>query len=441
MTVFKIHEFEIIRREYFPDGNYDLSVVHGESQFRCSLLVRSSQRIYKPCHADYIAGNVSRISVSVHGVGVTPAVCEGVACFDNRMFLGIVLFALEEPVPVGVVSFVDAGKDTVSRRTSVSIPSEPSPAQPTSESHSVTSDILSHFFSDIASTKQLIDTYKRWSIRCGPLRYFHESWLHIVSWTDTSATILAMLTWCWFCLDTNTALPLLLFLLPFGSIYCLLLIRCGVLPMQVVGTNSLFDSHDVETNLQFNNHVMSVWCDLYDNFYSELPRLPYTLRLRLSIRLILGFLSLLIAALLVPPKWLFLMLGTVPLLWTCPLVRETVVTKIVPKSKSTMHTITLDVYENQRWWLGNWSDKGLAIGTAPIYAWSDITGKVSMNKSDIRLPPGYMWSDLWHVDERGWTYAINFESDDWFHTDQRSSDFVRKRRWIRTASISPNFIS
>jgi hypothetical protein len=56
----------------------------------------------------------------------------------------------------------------------------------------------------------------------------------------------------------------------------------------------------------------------------------------------------------------------------------------------------------------------------------------------LQPPSGTQWSDLWHVDSSGWMYAINFTPSDvdngWFHHDQRSSDFVRRRRWIRTAT-------
>ncbi|KAF4659140.1 hypothetical protein FOL47_007710 [Perkinsus chesapeaki] len=107
--------------------------------------------------------------------------------------------------------------------------------------------------------------------------------------------------------------------------------------------------------------------------------------------------------------------------------------------------ITVEVYENQRWWVGKWSDNLLAVER---YAWSDEAGTSRRTKEDVHLPPPvgdniWQWSSLWRVDARpethetdadGWTYARDFGSGQWSAT-RGMGDFVRRRRWTRTARL------
>jgi len=337
--------------------------------------------------------------------------------------------------PICVLRFSVTGDVSDSRRSSGSIPSEPAVGHTSTETTSVTSDILAHFFSDITSTKQLIETYKRWAIRCGPLRFVRDSFANILLWTDPHTTCLVLTLWIWICMDPQTASVFVAPLLSVGLLYCILLVRTGALHVRVLGSPSDgggFYSEDVETNLKFNNHTMTMWCDMYDRCKSyNLNILSQILVSRVSRYHVSAVVCGWIGLYIVPVNLVLTALVLVPLLATCPIIRsrKTTMTALL---KPQPHSVLHEVYENQRWWLGNWSDKGLAIGTAPIHPWSDVTGKVLKNKSDIPLPTGFEWQDLWHVDDTGWMYAINFETE-WFHSDQRSSDFVRKRRWIRTA--------
>jgi len=76
---------------------------------------------------------------------------------------------------------------------------------------------------------------------------------------------------------------------------------------------------------------------------------------------------------------------------------------------------TYRVYENQRIWLGKWSEH-----TAPGERdnWSDVNGN-TMNKEDVQLEEGWIWEDLWHV-EIEWEYAIDFTSK--FHNKNELLD-------------------
>lgn len=107
------------------------------------------------------------------------------------------------------------------------------------------------------------------------------------------------------------------------------------------------------------------------------------------------------------------------------------------ESSKGHNSITVEVYENQRWWVGKWSDNLLAVER---YAWSDETGMSGealpflgpepwagtsrRTKEDVHLPPPvsdgvWQWSSLWRVDARpethetdpdGWIYARDFAS-------------------------------
>ena len=380
-----------------------------------------------------------RITLHIHKDDGESNIGSAMIRLEDPGLYGIGLYTDDvEPKLVGVLRVSVMTDVSESRRPSGSIPSEPDAGNVTVGHSSVTADILSHFFSDISSAKQLIETYKKWAIRCGPLRFLFETFTNIGQWKDPHATILLLVLWIWVCCEPQIAL---VYLLPLGSVsslYYLLLHRTGALQLQIVGSaNDLgFVAEDVEANLKFNNRMMSVWCDMYDACKSmnlhTLIRVLHQVSIYWVCVSILGL--ILLYAL---PTYVSLIVAVgFPLLITSPAFRsrKAVVSSLLKQSTHHPQTLVFEVYENQRWWLGNWSDKGLAIGTAQIFPWSDFTGKVAKNKSEISLPPGFEWHDLWHVDERGWMYAINFETE-WFHADQRTSDFVRRRRWIRTAHV------
>jgi hypothetical protein len=95
------------------------------------------------------------------------------------------------------------------------------------------------------------------------------------------------------------------------------------------------------------------------------------------------------------------------------------------------------VYEQQRWWLGKWSEKLLGKESVP---WMDARSGISENtpRESYTLPSqtGYKWTGPWQVetgpmtDNDGWQYAKDFSQKFW--TPKKDiRDFVRRRKWAR----------
>ena len=95
------------------------------------------------------------------------------------------------------------------------------------------------------------------------------------------------------------------------------------------------------------------------------------------------------------------------------------------------------VYEQQRWWLGKWSDKLLGKESVP---WLDARSGIFQNtpRDTYTLPQqnGYKWVGPWQVDtgpmtdNDGWQYARDFGQKFW--TPRKDiRDFVRRRKWCR----------
>jgi len=90
------------------------------------------------------------------------------------------------------------------------------------------------------------------------------------------------------------------------------------------------------------------------------------------------------------------------------------------------------VFENQRYLvLVGWKT---TILPTDYPAWSDVSGK-RRDKEAVVLPSmDWNWVGGWAVEKPqgsrdGWLYGKDYASAD--HVDQRSTDFVRRRRWIR----------
>ena len=263
---------------------------------------------------------------------------------------------------------------------------------------------------------------------------FHE-------WSSPSLNLLSMVTWTWICLYPVFALFFLIPCIVLGSIYYSLLIKNGVVQLAVPGDPGHahpFILEDVNANLWFNNIMMSTWCNMYDKIETTgivcSVKKAFPTNIVYRILLLGAWLSLWI----LPINIFLLLCGVVPLLITCPLIDRTETSITANRSTAGPSTptfvATVEVFENQRWWLGNWSDKGLSIGIAVIHPWSDHTGAIARSKAEIQLPQSTTrWTDLWHVDGE-WMYATNFSPSEHFHSEQRASDFVRRRRWIRNAA-------
>lgn len=96
------------------------------------------------------------------------------------------------------------------------------------------------------------------------------------------------------------------------------------------------------------------------------------------------------------------------------------------------------VFENQRWWLGKWSDR---LINNEAHSWASTPKNSTAQytpKDSFTLPISdddkhqWKWDGPWQLDgsEDGWTYATDFRQPK-FHTKQEITDFVRRRRWHR----------
>jgi hypothetical protein len=95
-------------------------------------------------------------------------------------------------------------------------------------------------------------------------------------------------------------------------------------------------------------------------------------------------------------------------------------------------------YENQRWWLSNWTG---ALLPGERNNWSDMNGDLNLPKETFKIPGiDWEWEDIWYVDKHlefqdddGWSYGVDFASP--FHKHQGLFDVVRKRKWVRVCKM------
>jgi hypothetical protein len=283
-------------------------------------------------------------------------------------------------------------------------------------------DLIGHFFSDLGSTRHLIETHRRWLLMCGPLRFIHRELSDIVTWTRIDATLLFMLLWAWFCMSPSSFLAVMFPSAIVGTWYV------RVLMNNVVFVLERPPLEDLNENLSFNEDCMNSWCKTYEKVAT----------LNLVGWLDRGWIVIVILSIgfcVIPINLLALCLVNGLILCRLPLSDNVCILASIPSVLNNDKVMTFEVYENQRWWLGNWSDKGLSIGTGTIHPWSDKSGHASLNKTSITLPSQeWDWDGLWQVDRQGWLYAINFvEDESAYHSSQKPSDFIRRRRWIRNA--------
>lgn len=89
------------------------------------------------------------------------------------------------------------------------------------------------------------------------------------------------------------------------------------------------------------------------------------------------------------------------------------------------------IFENQRWWLGKWSDKLIGNESHP---WTDGEGN-AVNKESFVPLSGCEWSAKWSIDNpegdpEGWSYGREFATGT-LNVKRELADFVRTRRWVR----------
>jgi hypothetical protein len=125
---------------------------------------------------------------------------------------------------------------------------------------SLPSDLLAQFFTDVSSTKQLIETYRFWLVRCGPIRVAHETITDLVSWKNVDATCLMIVIVVGVTFYPNVLLPLLFLLTLIGIPYLYLLSKTAAI------THRLPPTEDFNANLNFNHWFMGTWCSAYDRF-------------------------------------------------------------------------------------------------------------------------------------------------------------------------------
>jgi hypothetical protein len=290
-------------------------------------------------------------------------------------------------------------------------------------------DVVGLFLSDVGSTKALLDTCNRWILRCGVLRRSGFFLRELIGWDYPALSALVTVISMWILSDPGWRVPLAIPIFGTGMLYAVMLLNGGYICPTSTPAGS-----EIRSNVTFNFAVMNAWCDMYESCmarmssdHSEVFRYVMLVSCGVSV-----------ALLVIPPSVLLRLLVLLIMLYKCPLVVNLLTARRRPRSEVDRDTQRreLEVYENQRWWLGNWVDKGLSLGGDPIFPWSDISGHKEATKSDCVIPdPTWTWDGLWQVDEKGWEYSSNFGGQ--FHPTQKPSDFVRRRRWFRACSIKP----
>lgn len=283
-------------------------------------------------------------------------------------------------------------------------------------------EILGHFLSDFSATRQTLDTYRRWSIRCGPIRVLYEYIEEILEWSNPEMNVLCMLLIWIFCMNPSVviafSIPAVLALI----LYSRVLFKCGIL------NSHKLRMEDIGLNLEYNRRALNTWCHLYDS-------LSIISATDLLEKLVL-FAVIALFSLLTPLEYYIPIVANAFIISRLPELRNAHRSNLKSLAESALtETLSYEIYENQRWWVGSWTDKGLTIGTTQIFPWSDASGN-QVWKSSFKCPDeSWHWEGLWHPDERGWEYATNFDDTSMpFHPEQLPSDFVRRRRWVRYCS-------
>ena len=289
-----------------------------------------------------------------------------------------------------------------------------------------TMELLSGILSEIGSTKQLLDVYKDWLVKSGPIRLALEAIRLVLSWERVDSTVLSfmLLSLMMYVSESLASLGFVLSLIGFQ--YLRLLVRFGIASPPKPG------SVDIQENMKFNNFAMRSWCELHDYLLS-IPDVE------LSEMLIYFAMPSILVTFLIPIRFLVLSCTSFYLLLQ---LRRKLTTEAQKQHRSVQtltgkSSHTFEVYENQRWWLTGWSDHILSLSLHDVYPWSDATGIHSFSKATIDLPSQeWSWEGPWHIDDNGWMYAGNFSPHELrYHARVSSLDFVRRRRWIRHASI------
>lgn len=284
---------------------------------------------------------------------------------------------------------------------------------------------------DVGASRQLLDTCTEWARKSGVFRICREKLTCVATWEDPCASGVLLLIWNWLLLSPDIRIPFFLIVVVVGFWYTSLLVASGVLG----GSQWKATIEDVRSNIAFNQECMNSWCKTYDEYIMRPCDHAFPLRI------VYYCVGVYIWSLILPVRWLLMIAGDLVLCYHCPILNNyslatrfyllLIPSPITSHPTSGQRQETHTVYENQRWWLGNWSDKGLSIGMETIHPWSDASGHKKLNRQEITLPCDNEWAGPWQAE--GWMYAINFSSDE-FHPHQNVSDFVRRRKWTRACT-------
>jgi hypothetical protein len=282
-------------------------------------------------------------------------------------------------------------------------------------------EFLSNILSGMGSTKQVIDVYRDWLSRCGLARVLQEIFVSIYAWKRVDKPLLVMIAALLSAVNAGFFLPVSLVSISCGFPYAALLVKNGL----VQASERPLD--DVQANLKFNHVAMRAWCDAYDTIISSSA-------VRVFRAAALWIPPLVCITLVVPSAYLAVVFLWLFLGWNLRnrVHKATGVLKVTSGVLSAQQEVC-EVWENQRWWFGNWTSVGLSVGGSEIYPWSDSTGYRPISKTDVALPgPEWDWDGHWAADEVGWLYNVTFDDDQSsYHRSQSPLDFVRRRRWIR----------
>ena len=239
-----------------------------------------------------------------------------------------------------------------------------------------------------------------------------------------------MLCWSCICILLNVSVAGTAAVFAGGSWYCTLLNRANILGLR---TKAGTEFEDIAKNLAFNEFGMAQYCERYDMMMG--PVKSNTVLARRTLTFLLACIAVIYV---LPIRITLLVAGCIIPIRSFPFYSKgsgpSGVSLSPTRSPDTppVKRIVVEVFENQRWWLGGWSDKGLTIGTDLIFAWSDLSCRFERKKSEETPGLSWSWDGLWHVDSVGWMYSRNFTTDmSAYQAEQGPSHFVRRRRWIR----------
>lgn len=280
--------------------------------------------------------------------------------------------------------------------------------------------VIKIYVNDKAVGLNVTDSLQRFASSVTPVRRAIETTFDLFTWKTSY-------TRSWLFLVTS------MLFYPIGLIIAALTLLASSFETPITGLNFIahrihptIESADesVEKNVMFLLHIMDRISNLSD-YVSALNLIRIAFHL--------------VALWAIPLNWVILIVMTLNTFAVQGIVQFVVRKKSRMTSQDTVEARNcVVIVENQRWWLGKWSNR--LIGSEG-YPWTDITG-LPRSKETVQLPPGYRWDGTWKVDlsrrgdAEGWVYGRDFKQD-LFHSKRELGQFVRSRRWLRSLTPEP----